>query len=218
MFELHATLPIAFKGVVFLIHCGLFSIYCVVEKSNTRDTSCYITRGKQERPSTCYSYRSSVKKEKRKRKREMEEKSAMNEEHWNKKREIPAESRARAQTTHPSTKTAASSKQEHPQLQRQKSSSEPTIKVVDKINTDTDLDPSGRQRSSSHTVMSTSSAHYFIQNHSASLTENAKKLSEEEISALVIDIFKPLDFYEILFDRMKNNDQQGNNSGQSDPK
>lgn len=66
--------------------------------------------------------------------------------------------------------------------------------------------------------MSTSSAHYFIQNHSASLTENAKNLSEEEINALVVDIFKPLDFYEILFDRMKENDQLGNNGGQSDTK
>ena len=147
-------------------------------------------------------------------KREMEEESAMNETHWNKTREIPAESRARAQTTPPSTKTAHNSKQQHPQLQRQKSCSELAIKAgVDKE----DIDPSGKQRSSSHAVMSTSSAHYFIQNHGASLTENAKKLSEEEISALVIDIFKPLDFYEILFDRMKNNDQQESNSGQSDP-
>ena len=148
----------------------------------------------------------------------MAEKSNIKETHW-KKGEIPPEPRARAQTTHPSTKTAASSKQQHPaQLQRLKSSSEPTIKVVDNKNIDSHLDPSGRRRSSSHTVMSTSSAHYYIQNHSASLNENAKKLSEEEISALVIDIFKPLDFYEILFDRMKNNDQQGNNSGQSEPK
>ena len=148
----------------------------------------------------------------------MAEKSDMNETHWNKKREISEESRARGQTTHSSTKTAASSKQQHPQLQRLKSSSEPAIPVADNENINADFDPSGRQRSSSHTVMSTSTAHYFIQNHSASLTENAKKLSQEEINALVIDIFKPLDFYEILFDRMKTNDQQGNNSEQSDPK
>jgi len=137
----------------------------------------------------------------------MEEESAMNDTHRNKTREIPAESRARAQTTPPSTKTTTNSKQQHPQLQRQKSCSELAIKAgVD----EEDIDPSGRQRSSSHAVMSTSRAHYFIQNHGASLTENAKKLSEEEI-------FKPLDFYEILFDRMKNNDQQESNSAQSDP-
>lgn len=35
------------------------------------------------------------------------------------------------------------------------------------------------------------------------LTEQAKDLSEEEMRCLEIDIFKPLDFYEILFDRMK---------------
>ena len=33
--------------------------------------------------------------------------------------------------------------------------------------------------------------------------EAAKKLSPEEMAALEIDIFKPLDFYEILFNRMK---------------
>jgi len=141
----------------------------------------------------------------------------MNETNWNKKREIPEESRARAQTAHSSTNTASSCKEVHPQLQRLKSSSDPTIEVAHRENINTNFDPSGRRRSSSHTAMSTSTANYFIQNHSASLTENAKKLSDEEISSLVIDIFKPLDFYEILFDRMKNNDQQGNNSGESDP-
>ena len=35
------------------------------------------------------------------------------------------------------------------------------------------------------------------------LTEQAKDLSEEETQCLEMDIFKPLDFYEILFDRMK---------------
>ena len=146
----------------------------------------------------------------------MAEESAMNKTHWNNKREIPEESRGRAQTTNSITKTAASSREQNPQLQRQKSLSEPTVKVADKENITADLEPSGRQRSSSHTV--TSSSYYFIQNHSASLTENAKKLSEEEINELVIDIFKPLDFYEILFNRMKNNDQQENNSGENDQK
>ena len=38
------------------------------------------------------------------------------------------------------------------------------------------------------------------------LTENAKDLSPEQLLALEMDIFKPLDFYEILFDRMKAKD------------
>lgn len=37
--------------------------------------------------------------------------------------------------------------------------------------------------------------------------ENAKKLSPEEMAALEIDIFKPLDFYEILFNRLKGSDK-----------
>lgn len=39
------------------------------------------------------------------------------------------------------------------------------------------------------------------------LTENAKDLSPEQWLALEMDIFKPLDFYEILFDRMKAKDK-----------
>ena len=38
------------------------------------------------------------------------------------------------------------------------------------------------------------------------LTENAKDLSPEQMLALELDIFKPLDFYEILFNRMKAKD------------
>ena len=37
-------------------------------------------------------------------------------------------------------------------------------------------------------------------------TENAKDLSPEQLLALEMDIFKPLDFYEILFNRMKAED------------
>ena len=39
------------------------------------------------------------------------------------------------------------------------------------------------------------------------LTENAKELSPEQLLALEMDIFKPLDFYEILFDKMKAEDK-----------
>ena len=49
---------------------------------------------------------------------------------------------------------------------------------------------------------------YFIKQRPESLTENAKKLSEEEIHLLELDIFKPLDFYELLFNRMKLNDER----------
>lgn len=37
--------------------------------------------------------------------------------------------------------------------------------------------------------------------------ENAKQLSPEQMAALEIDIFKPLDFYEILFNRLKESDK-----------
>ena len=37
--------------------------------------------------------------------------------------------------------------------------------------------------------------------------EVAKKLSQEQMAALEIDIFKPLDFYEILFNRLKVSDK-----------
>ena len=49
---------------------------------------------------------------------------------------------------------------------------------------------------------------YFVKQRSDRLTENAKKLSEEEMNALELDIFKPLDFYEILFNRMKKKDKK----------
>ena len=40
------------------------------------------------------------------------------------------------------------------------------------------------------------------------LTEQAKYLTEEEMRSLELDIFKPLDFYEILFNRMKAKDKE----------
>lgn len=48
----------------------------------------------------------------------------------------------------------------------------------------------------------------FMKERRTQLTENAKNLSEEEMNLLEIDIFKPLDFYEILFNRMKRNDKR----------
>ena len=40
------------------------------------------------------------------------------------------------------------------------------------------------------------------------LTEQAKNLTPEELRSLELDIFKPLDFYEILFERMKAKDKE----------
>lgn len=42
--------------------------------------------------------------------------------------------------------------------------------------------------------------------HKRKLSDGWQNLSEEEIDLLEIDIFKPLDFYAILMDRMKTND------------
>lgn len=57
-----------------------------------------------------------------------------------------------------------------------------------------------------------SSADYFSNKtgHDAAdrLTEQAKYLTEEEMRSLELDIFKPLDFYEILFERMKAKDKE----------
>lgn len=67
---------------------------------------------------------------------------------------------------------------------------------------DSNGDTAERKRSESVPVTNEGSKDYFFW-RSNSLTEQAKHLSEEEIQALEIDIFKPLDFYEILFTRMK---------------
>ena len=42
--------------------------------------------------------------------------------------------------------------------------------------------------------------------HEGPATENAKNLTSEQMLALELDILKPLDFYEILLNRMKAND------------
>lgn len=133
--------------------------------------------------------------------------------------EIPEEPRARAHSTCVRSPKNFSSEQPHPELHKKQSTSEPTLPAADKEAVNTEYVPNGRRRSASHTVASSANANYYIQNHSAKLTEQAKNLSQEEIEALVIDIFKPLDFYEILFERMKENDRQQENgdAGQSDP-
>ena len=85
-----------------------------------------------------------------------------------------------------------------------RTSHEPVIQVssTEDIN---DGAATEKNRSESEPAVYESSKGYFI-HRSNSLTEQAKHLSEEEILALEIDIFKPLDFYELLFNRMKAND------------
>lgn len=66
--------------------------------------------------------------------------------------------------------------------------------------------PAGRRRGTcSRLQVMSCSTDYFSDDSSAAsgLTEQAKQLSQEEMDSLEIDIFKPLDFYELLFNRMK---------------
>lgn len=127
------------------------------------------------------------------------EKSNLNKIQCNKEPRARAESMCLAEN---------SSKQLHPKLPK-KQSSEPNIPSAIKEEINTDYVPNGRQRSSSHRVgCSDYTDDYFIRRNSASLTEKAKNLSQEEMHSLVIDIFKPLDFYEILFERMRNIEHQ----------
>ena len=64
---------------------------------------------------------------------------------------------------------------------------------------------SGNEKISSRTRNETRSciSYFMEESKSQALTENAQKLSDEEMELLEIDIFKPLDFYGILFSRMK---------------
>ena len=73
--------------------------------------------------------------------------------------------------------------------------------------------PAGRRRSRNRNQFMSCSADYFsskASNNGAAgrLTEQAKYLTEEEMHSLELDIFKPLDFYEILFERMKAKDKE----------
>lgn len=79
-------------------------------------------------------------------------------------------------------------------------STEPVLVVTEKEAFNDE--PGERKRSESAPLMYERSKDFFFR-RSNSLTEQAKHLSEEEIRLLEIDIFKPLDFYEILFRRLK---------------
>lgn len=66
---------------------------------------------------------------------------------------------------------------------------------------------SKEEADSKRTNRSFSCNSYFMRDRV--VTENYLALSDEQKEALEIDIFKPLDFYEILFNRMKTRRQQG---------
>lgn len=62
------------------------------------------------------------------------------------------------------------------------------------------------EEESNRSIRPLSCSSYFMKDRV--LTENYLKLSDEQKQALEIDIFKPLDFYEILFNRMKSRDNE----------
>lgn len=88
----------------------------------------------------------------------------------------------------------------HPKL-RKRRSSESDITQGNEM-TSRDHTSQGRTRAGSCHIPS-SFGDYFIRRSRGKLTENASKLSAEEIHSLELDIFKPIDFYEILFERMQ---------------
>ena len=88
----------------------------------------------------------------------------------------------------------------HPKL-RKRRSSESDIPQGNEM-TNRDHTSQGRTRAGSYHIPS-SFGDYFIRRSRGKLTENASKLSPEEIHSLELDIFKPIDFYEILFERMQ---------------
>lgn len=51
------------------------------------------------------------------------------------------------------------------------------------------------------------SSRFYMYMSDREMGEGAKNLSPQEIAALELDIFKPLDFYEILFSRLKGSDK-----------
>ena len=88
----------------------------------------------------------------------------------------------------------------HPKL-RKRRTSESDIPQGNET-TSRDRTSQGRSRAGSCHIPS-SFGDYFIRRSRGKLTENASKLSPEEIHSLELDIFKPIDFYETLFERMQ---------------
>lgn len=92
---------------------------------------------------------------------------------------------------------------EYPNLAKRRSSdSELAAKQQQEYKEQLKQLPEGKTFRSRGQTMSCDS--YFMKDRA--WTENAKDLTAEQMHALEMDIFKPLDFYEILFDRMKAQD------------
>ena len=126
-------------------------------------------------------------------------------------------------------KEAQGSTRKIPALTKRRSSSTSEVEEIQKV-----LQPPLRERPSSENDLSKtekhivadpskgrfqtsfSSSEYFSHYDSSSkLTEQAKHLSEEQMEALELDILKPLDFFELLFKRMKIRDNEAR-SGQTE--
>ena len=69
------------------------------------------------------------------------------------------------------------------------------------------------EEESNRSIRPLSCSSYFMKDRV--LTENYLKLSDEQKQALKIDIFKPLDFFEILFNRMKSRDNEEAKKGET---
>lgn len=116
--------------------------------------------------------------------------------------QIPAELRRRSNSTTENSAEETLKPNQHPKLSKRRSSESDALKRAEEPSMVDDFRYGRRRAQSFHT-----SSDYFIY-RSGKLTENAKKLSQEEIHSLEIDIFKPLDFFEILFERMKITDSK----------
>lgn len=117
--------------------------------------------------------------------------------------QIPAELRRRSNSTTENQSAEETLKpNQHPKLCKRRSSESDALKRTEEPAMVDDFRYGRKRAQSFHT-----SSDYFIY-RSGKLTENAKKLSQEEIHSLEIDIFKPLDFFEILFERMKITDSK----------
>lgn len=119
--------------------------------------------------------------------------------------QVPLDPKPRANSDCMAKPPRGTEKQPQLGMPLDKPSSEPAIPSSRTQYGHDDSAPKKRNRSGSEPVAYDRSKAYFF-HRSESLTEQAKHLSEEEIQALEIDIFKPLDFYEILFERIKAND------------
>lgn len=124
----------------------------------------------------------------------------MNETRGKNLLQIPAEAKGRPSST--SDIPEDSPKEIKPQIRQRPSSesdlTEANAQSMGKANNSAALRHGGRFQ-----TLFNLNEHFSDCNSSWKLTEQAKHLSQEEMHSLEIDIFKPLDFYEILFNRMR---------------